>query len=144
MQYRKNNITTILSITVAELSSLNETLRYSWDVCLNNKFGSRPSCLVVGLYSCIHFIYQWLYSPFLGPGLFLSFVHICTQTVGLLGPGISLSQGYYMHTGQHKQNKHTQTFMPSEGFEPMIPAFQRAKTVHALDRAATVIGRSVF
>jgi hypothetical protein len=26
------------------------------------------------------------------------------------------------------------------GFEPMIPAFERAKTVHALDRAATVFG----
>jgi hypothetical protein len=26
------------------------------------------------------------------------------------------------------------------GFEPTIPAFERAKTVHALDRAATVIG----
>jgi hypothetical protein len=26
------------------------------------------------------------------------------------------------------------------GFEPMIPAFKRAKTFHALDRAATVIG----
>jgi hypothetical protein len=30
--------------------------------------------------------------------------------------------------------------MPSVGFEPTIPAFERAKTVHALDRAATVIG----
>jgi hypothetical protein len=27
-------------------------------------------------------------------------------------------------------------------FEPMIPMFQWAKTVHALDRSATVIGRS--
>jgi hypothetical protein len=26
------------------------------------------------------------------------------------------------------------------GFEPTIPAFKRAKTVHTLDRAATVIG----
>jgi hypothetical protein len=26
------------------------------------------------------------------------------------------------------------------GFEPKIPAFKRAETVHALDRAATVIG----
>jgi formate-dependent phosphoribosylglycinamide formyltransferase (GAR transformylase) len=26
------------------------------------------------------------------------------------------------------------------GFEPTTPAFERAKTVHALDRAATVIG----
>jgi hypothetical protein len=30
--------------------------------------------------------------------------------------------------------------MPRVGFEPKIPAFERAKTVHALDRAATVIG----
>jgi hypothetical protein len=26
------------------------------------------------------------------------------------------------------------------GFQPTIPVFERAKTVHALDRAATVIG----
>jgi hypothetical protein len=30
--------------------------------------------------------------------------------------------------------------MPQVGFELMIPVFERAKTVHALDRAATVIG----
>jgi hypothetical protein len=30
--------------------------------------------------------------------------------------------------------------MPQVGFEPMIPVFERAKTAHALDRAATVIG----
>jgi hypothetical protein len=30
--------------------------------------------------------------------------------------------------------------MSDVGFEPTIPAFERAKTVHALDRAATVIG----
>jgi hypothetical protein len=30
--------------------------------------------------------------------------------------------------------------MPRVGFEPTIPAFERAKTVHALDGAATVIG----
>jgi hypothetical protein len=30
--------------------------------------------------------------------------------------------------------------MPWVGFEPTIPVLQRAKTVHALDRAATVIG----
>jgi hypothetical protein len=28
--------------------------------------------------------------------------------------------------------------MPSVGFEPMIPVFERAKTDHAFDRAATV------
>jgi hypothetical protein len=30
--------------------------------------------------------------------------------------------------------------MPEVGFEPTIPVFERAKTVHALDRATTVIG----
>jgi hypothetical protein len=29
--------------------------------------------------------------------------------------------------------------MPRVGFEPMIPVFERAKAVHALERAATVI-----
>jgi hypothetical protein len=46
------------------------------------------------------------------------------------------------HTGQHKQNKRTQTSMLIVRFEPTIPVFERAKTVHALDRAATVIGVS--
>jgi hypothetical protein len=31
--------------------------------------------------------------------------------------------------------------MSRVGFEPTIPAFKRAKTVHALDRAATVFGK---
>jgi hypothetical protein len=31
--------------------------------------------------------------------------------------------------------------MPRVGFEPMIPAFEREKTVYNLDRAASVIGR---
>jgi hypothetical protein len=35
------------------------------------------------------------------------------------------------------QNKRTQTSMPWAGFEPVIPAFKRAKTVHALYRATT-------
>jgi hypothetical protein len=30
--------------------------------------------------------------------------------------------------------------MPQVGFEPTIPVFEQAKTVHALDRAAAVIG----
>jgi hypothetical protein len=34
----------------------------------------------------------------------------------------------------------TQTSIPQVVFEPMIPVFEREKTVHVLDRAATVIG----
>jgi hypothetical protein len=40
----------------------------------------------------------------------------------------------------YTQNKRTQTSMPLVGFEPTIPALERAKTVHALELAATVIG----
>jgi hypothetical protein len=57
-----------------------------------------------------------------------------------LGRGISPSQGRYLHIQQHKSpNKGTQTFIPWVGFEPTIPAFERAKTIHALDRATNVI-----
>jgi hypothetical protein len=75
----------------------------------------------------------------LGLGGFFSFL-IYTQLVGLFGRGIGPSQGHYLHTEQHKQNKRTQTSMPGVGFEPMTPLFERAKTVHALDGEATVIG----
>jgi hypothetical protein len=33
--------------------------------------------------------------------------------------------------------------MPRVGFEPATPALELAKTVHALDRTATVIGERV-
>jgi hypothetical protein len=45
------------------------------------------------------------------------------------------------HRTTQTQNKHTyQTSMPCVGFGPTIPASDRAKTVHALDRSATVTG----
>jgi hypothetical protein len=39
------------------------------------------------------------------------------------------------------EKKRTETYMPQMGFEPTIPVFERAKPVHALDRAANVIGK---
>jgi hypothetical protein len=62
--------------------------------------------------------------------------------VGLFGWGISPSQGRYLLTGQQEQNIKAQRSMPWVGFEPTIPEFERMKTVHALDRVATVIGSS--
>jgi hypothetical protein len=49
------------------------------------------------------YLYLWLYSP-CGPCRFFSFF-IYTQSVGLLGRGISPSQGRYLHTEEHKHNK---------------------------------------
>jgi hypothetical protein len=60
------------------------------------------------------------------------------QSVGLLGRAISPSQGRYL---TQTQNKHKQASIPWVVFEPTIPVFERAKTVHhALDHATTVIG----
>jgi hypothetical protein len=68
--------------------------------------------------------------PFVGPWLFFSFVNIFNHTVQLLGRVVSQSQGRYQHREQHKHriNAHTDIF-------------EEAKTVDALDRAATVIGK---
>jgi hypothetical protein len=76
----------------------------------------------------VRFIYLRFYSPLLDLGRF-SLPWSFTQSVGFLGQEISQSQGRYLHTGQHQV-----------GFEPTIPVFEWAKTVHALDSAATVIG----
>jgi hypothetical protein len=37
------------------------------------------------------------------------------------------------------QNKRPQTFMPRVGFEPTTPVFGLARTVHASDRAVSVL-----
>jgi FAD synthase len=50
---------------------------------------------------------------------------------------ISPLQGSYL---TQTQNKHKQTTIPRVGFEPTLLEFERARTVHALDRAAAVIG----
>jgi hypothetical protein len=60
---------------------------------------------------------------------------IYTQTLGLLGRGSACRKAAH-----YTQNKRIQRSMPRLGFEPTIPVFELAKTVHALDRAATVIG----
>jgi hypothetical protein len=44
------------------------------------------------------------------------------------------------HRTTQTQTKRTQTSVPRVGFEPTTSVFERAKMVHALDRAAPVIG----
>jgi hypothetical protein len=78
-----------------------------------------------------------------GPWPLIQFRNHFSQTVGLLGRVISPSQGGHLNTRQHKHRINTythQTFMPWVGFKSMIPASERAKTVHALDLAAAVTG----
>jgi hypothetical protein len=90
-------------------------------------------------YNSHSFIHSFIHSSALCWALASSSVSFFfTQSVGLLGWVISPSQGRYLHTGQHKR---TQTSMPWVVFEPTIPASERVKTAHALDRAATVLGK---
>jgi hypothetical protein len=83
----------------------------------------------ISIYGCIDLV---------DLGRLFSFL-IYIQSVGLLGRVSSPSQGRYLHKEQHKLNKRTQTFMPRVEIETMIPVFERAKTVHALERGATLI-----
>jgi hypothetical protein len=106
--------------------------RWYWGTWLLTAF--TPSS---NLYSFIH---PWLYSPLLSPGPLISFL-IYTQSVGFLGQVINPSQGRYLPTGQHKRRINAETSMLWVGFEPTIPTFGRAKTVQALDPAATVTAK---
>jgi hypothetical protein len=74
--------------------------------------------------------------PFVGPWPFFSFL-IYTQPLGLFGP--ARHNALYLHTEQHKQNKHTQISMTQFGFDPTIPVFERENMVHILDSAVTVV-----
>jgi hypothetical protein len=65
------------------------------------------------------------------------------QLVGLRGWGISLFEGHYLRRTTQTQNNHRQTYISGVWFEPTIPAFEWAKTLHALDCASIVIG-SIF
>jgi hypothetical protein len=68
--------------------------------------------------------------PFVGT--FTAFQFLDPYTVGKAATCI--------HMTAQTQIKRTQTSMTRVGFQPTIPVSKRAKTVHALDRGATVIG----
>jgi hypothetical protein len=70
------------------------------EVLLNNLRHSHMDFSLISR-SCTGLVYLRFYGPLLGRGCFFSFL-IVTQSVGLLGRGISPSQGSYLHTGQHK------------------------------------------
>jgi hypothetical protein len=85
-------------------------------------------------------IYLWLYSPLLNLGRFFSFLIFYTEGRTPWTEDQPIAKPLPTHRTAQTQNKRTQKSMPQVGFEPTIPVFERAKTVHALGRAATVIG----
>jgi hypothetical protein len=80
-------------------------------------------------------IYPWLYSPFLlDLGRFFSFLILYTVGRTPWTGDQPVASPLPTHTTSQTRNKRTQTSTPGVGFEPTIPVFERAKTVHALPR----------
>jgi hypothetical protein len=103
------------------------------------KCGRRISvCKMHVAFKMNSFIHQWLNSLLLGPGSCFSFVTL--YTVGRTHTWDQpVVRPLLTHRTELTQNKCTQTSLPRVGFELTTPMFERAKTVLALDRAATVI-----
>jgi hypothetical protein len=78
----------------------------------------------------------------LGSGLLFSFIILFTDHRTPWTSDQPVARPLPTHRTIQTQNKriHKETSMPRVGFEPRILASERAKTVHALDRSATVIG----
>jgi hypothetical protein len=79
----------------------------------------------------------WLYSPSNFGRLFSFLILYTVGTTPWMG--IGPSQGRYLHTEQHKQNKHTETSMPRVGFEPTTPVSEQAMTVLIYSGSAVCI-----
>jgi hypothetical protein len=80
---------------------------------------------------------QWLYIP-LDHGRFFSFLILYTVGRTPFTGDQPVARPLPTHRTTQTQNKRTQTSMPKVRFDPTIPVIKRAKTVHALDRTATV------
>jgi hypothetical protein len=93
-------------------------------------------CSLICLYTCI---YLWLYS-LCGPWPLYQFLNLYTVGRAPWTGDQPAARPLPTHRTTQTQNKCTQTSMLRVGFETTIPVFERAKIVHALDRAVTVIG----
>jgi hypothetical protein len=81
----------------------------------------------------------WLYSP-CGPWPLVQFLNPYTVGMTPWTGDQAAARPLPTHRKTQTQNNRTQTSMPRVGFKPTILVFERTKTVHALERAATVIG----
>jgi hypothetical protein len=129
-------------VTAVTVALAHTVLRETRD----RPFPAEQSDRTVNPTSSLHFFLLCCYSPNLGHGLppwnspfHFSFLDL-RQSVGLLGRVISSSQGLCLYRNTKKTHTYTKHLFPCVRFEPTIPASERAKTVHALDRSTTVTG----
>jgi hypothetical protein len=85
------------------------------------------------------FLSLWLYSP-LNLCRFFSFLTLYTVGRTPWTGDQAVARTLPTHITTQTHNKCTQISMPRVKFKPTTPVFEWEKMVHALDRAATVIG----
>jgi hypothetical protein len=74
-----------------------------------------------------------------GPWPIYSFLILYTVGRNPWTGGQTVARPIPTHRTTQTENKRTQISMPRLRFESTIPVFERAKTVHALDRAAIFV-----
>jgi hypothetical protein len=79
--------------------------------------------------------------PFIGPRQLFSFLILYTDGTTPWTGDQPVARSLPTNRTTQTRNKSKQTSKPRVGFEPMSSAFERAKTVHALECAAAVMGR---
>jgi hypothetical protein len=139
-----NNSFNHISRDDIDVSQLAATEMKSADSCMRSNWGKVRVPYLDSFYGLFrvytlrtinaNLLVLWLYSPLLGLRRVFSFLIL--YTVGRI-PGT----GYQPVARPLPTYRTTQTSMPRVRFEPTIPVLERAKTVHALDRAATVIDK---
>jgi hypothetical protein len=93
----------------------------------------------------INFHSSMALQPFVGPWPLLQFRNLYTAGRTPWTGDQSVARPLPTHRTTQAQDKRTHKYKCLwVGFEPTIPGFERAKTVHALDRAATVIGPHIL
>jgi hypothetical protein len=113
-------------------------------LCHPSSRSTRPFLFQSPLALCLS-IYLWLYSLLFGLGRLFSFlIFLHSRQDSLDGGSARRKAATCTQDSTQTQNKHIQISTPCVRFQPTIPAFQRAKTVHALHSAATVIGITVY
>jgi hypothetical protein len=78
--------------------------------------------------------------PFVGPWPLFQFLIFYTVSSTPWMGDQPVARPLPTHRTTQTQKKCTQTSLPEVVFEPTIPVFEQVKTIHALDRAVTVIG----
>jgi hypothetical protein len=82
--------------------------------------------------------------PFVAPWQLCQFLDLLHSQYESLDGDQAVARPLPTHRTAQTDNKRTQTSMPQVRFEPTITVFDPAKTVHALERAATMIGPQIF